>query len=757
MEQPPDDLVREPPVRTPRIGPGWWAALGLLGAVIVVVLGYELATHRSPICIAAHNTLSGPSSPAGLEAVEAMQLYVDETNRRGGVRGRRIELVRLDDQGNADIARANVPVIANSSCLAVLGHRLSTTSLAAGPGYKAAGIPALTGSTHVDELTTDNPWYFRAQNTSSMQGRSIAEYLNIIWEAPFVHLVTSDARFDRSFLRGFAAAYGVTSFRVWDFNADPALRADSVDRMAAAMAQAPEKGIIIIGTGEDSLPDVLKAVRRHDMATLVIASAGAGYEEFLHRFDTEPEEKRRPGFFSHNLYAVAPLIFDSAGAEAQAFGTAYLKKTGRRPGWIAAAEYDAARIMIAALRRADVRGRPNSIAGDRERVRAALAAMNRPERGVPGFLRTLYFDAERNMPRPIRLGFFGEGRFVSAPRQLVQVEHPELLDLADEFQKGHIVPAGDRYYWKQRVVYTGVDINRLNRLDVKEGSFNIDLNVWMRFSGDDDEPTRVEFPALLDRAVFDPQRPVESTQEGGLNYRLFRITGEFKNNYDLHDYPFDKQQLLIRLQNRQQRHELVTYVVDRFGLELSNGNSVVPVDRSPYSALQQWNLTELRYFVDSLSSNSTFGKPSMFGSRVSTEFAGFNLAILLQRNSDIYVIKTMIPLMLLALVVLATLFLPANLFRERINIPVTAILTSAVLLLSVNNQLGDIGYTITIEYIFYAFFGLCLASMLIGIAHDALLLQAKTREAGTLAHAGQVFYVLTIASLIAYYAWRHAD
>jgi len=111
--------------------------------------------------------------------------------------------------------------------------------------------------------------------------------------------------------------------------------------------------------------------------------------------------------------------------------------------------------------------------------------------------------------------------------------------------------------------------------------------------------------------------------------------------------------------------------------------------------------------------------------------------------------------MLLVLVVFATLFLPLNLFRERINIPVTAILTSAVLLLSVNNQLGDIGYTITMEYIFYAFFGLCLGSMLIGIAHDALCVEGRTGAAKILAIAGQVLYVLTVVGVIAHYWWRY--
>jgi branched-chain amino acid transport system substrate-binding protein len=86
----------------------------------------------------------------------------------------------------------------------VLGHYLSTTSPAAGPGYKAARIPALTGTSFVDDLTVDNPYYFRAQTTSSVQGRSIAEYLRYVMKAPVVHLVYSRDAFGVSFRRGFA-------------------------------------------------------------------------------------------------------------------------------------------------------------------------------------------------------------------------------------------------------------------------------------------------------------------------------------------------------------------------------------------------------------------------------------------------------------------------------------------------------------------------------------------------------------------------
>lgn len=88
-----------------------------------------------PIRIAFANSLTGPSSPAGLESLVATQLAIDEVNAKGGIKGRPIELVPFDDASSVEKARANVRAIADSPCVAVLGHYLSTVSLAAGPSY----------------------------------------------------------------------------------------------------------------------------------------------------------------------------------------------------------------------------------------------------------------------------------------------------------------------------------------------------------------------------------------------------------------------------------------------------------------------------------------------------------------------------------------------------------------------------------------------------------------------------------------------
>jgi branched-chain amino acid transport system substrate-binding protein len=727
-----------------------------MGAVLLLAAAWAaiLWTRPEPVRIAFASSLSGPSAPFGTESLVAAQLAIDEVNARGGINGRPIELVPFDDASSPETARANVQAIADSPCVAVLGHDLSSTSLAAGPAYKDARIPALTGGAAADDLTSGNEYYFRALSPVSAQGRSIAEHLRALMKEPKVHLVHTRDSYGKNFLRGFAAAYPTEQLRAFGLDVAPG-RIGSMDEALDAAVQEPGPGIIVVGAATDFSADIVKALRRRGIKGTIVTPQGAAREGYLQNFANEPEEKAHPGFFSENLYAASSLIFDSAGGAAQVFAADYKAKAGASPSWVGGGAYDAARLMIGALKRAAVQNRSDSKVADRDRVRVALAAIDSPKSAVVGLTGRLYFNANRDIPRPIRMGFFHYGRFVTAPLQLVRIDQPDGIDLAAEREKGYVLSFGDQHYWVQRVVYTGIDIVRLNRIDVKQGTFNVDFYLWMRFAGEGDGQTQVQFPALLDRDAFDPARPLQSGQEDGLNYRLYRISGDFKTRYELHNYPFDTQQLLLHFRNTQQRRELITYVIDRFGLRLADERTSL-VEDGAYSGLELWRFLGLRYFVDSLSSGSTLGKASLFDSGLKTEFAGFDTVIVLHRNSAIYMLKNLLPLFLLALVVFATLFFPETLFRERVTIPVTAILTSAVLLLAVDNQLGDVGYTIAVEKIFYVFFALCLMVMLSGFGHERLRHAGRKDMCAVLDRIAQVLYVGTALAAIAFVWWRYA-
>jgi ABC-type branched-subunit amino acid transport system substrate-binding protein len=732
-----------------------WLAIVACGALVVAVAWAAILwTRPEPIRIAFASSLSGKSAALGSESLVATQLAIDEVNAKGGVSGRPIELITFDDASDPAVARMNVQAIADSPSVAVLGHDLSSTSLAAGPAYKEARIPALTGGAAADDLTSANDYYFRALSPVSAQAHSIAEHLRAVMREPKVRLVHTRDSYGKNFVRGFAAGYRTEQLRVFGLDV-AAGQIQTMDNALDATAQEPGPGVIVIGAASDFSADIVKALRRRGIKGTIIAAQGAARESYLQFFANEPEEKVHPGFFSENLYAASSLIFDSAGVAAQAFAADYKAKAENSPSWVAGTAYDAARLMIDALRHAAVKNRSDSKGADRDRVRAALAAIDGPKSAVVGLTGRLYFNTNRDIPSPIRMGFFRYGRFVTAPLQLVGIDQPNGIDLAAERENGHLVSFGDRHYWIQRVVYTGIDVVRLNRIDVKQGTFNVDFYLWMRFASDDDGQTQVRFPALQDSGTFDPARPLKTGWEDGLNYRLYRINGDFKTRFELHGYPFDTQQLFLHFHNTQQRQELITYVIDRFGLRLADEQTSL-IEDGAYSGLELWRFLGLRYFVDSLSSGSTLGKAALFDSGLKTEFAGFGAVIVLHRSSAIYMLKNLLPLFLLALVVFATLFFPETLFRERVTIPVTSILTSAVLLLAVDNQLGDVGYTVAVEKIFYVFFALCLMVMLAGFGHERLRHAGRKHLCRVVDRTAQVVYVGTALATIASFWWRYA-
>ena len=123
-------------------------AAGITGAVLLLVAAWIVIvwSHPSPIRIAFANSLTGPSAPAGTESLIATQLAIDEVNAKGGLNGRPIELVLFDDASDPAVARANAQAIADSPSVAVLGHYLSSASLAAGPVYKDERIPVTLGA-----------------------------------------------------------------------------------------------------------------------------------------------------------------------------------------------------------------------------------------------------------------------------------------------------------------------------------------------------------------------------------------------------------------------------------------------------------------------------------------------------------------------------------------------------------------------------------------------------------------------------------
>lgn len=87
---------------------------------------------------------SGESYLAGYRVLFAARLAVREWNQRGGVAGRRIELIALDDEAREQTARLQARAFTiDGDLIGVIGHLSPVSASAAAPVYNAAGLPAL--------------------------------------------------------------------------------------------------------------------------------------------------------------------------------------------------------------------------------------------------------------------------------------------------------------------------------------------------------------------------------------------------------------------------------------------------------------------------------------------------------------------------------------------------------------------------------------------------------------------------------------
>lgn len=103
-----------------------------------------LPVSRPIVKIALVAPFEGRYRNVGYEVIYAVRLAVREANNSGGAAGYSIELVALDDSGDAEAAVEQARKIAiDPQVMGVIGHWLGANTTAAAPEYEVAGLPLL--------------------------------------------------------------------------------------------------------------------------------------------------------------------------------------------------------------------------------------------------------------------------------------------------------------------------------------------------------------------------------------------------------------------------------------------------------------------------------------------------------------------------------------------------------------------------------------------------------------------------------------
>ncbi|MGC4192940.1 MAG: ABC transporter substrate-binding protein [Thermomicrobiales bacterium] len=722
------------------------SALLIVAAIVSFVLIDRYRTDVDVFYVAVITSTPGDNDPVDEQVRNAALLARDDFNA-DAIRSPRMELVFFDDENDPDqavtIARQ---VVGDTRIVGVIGHGTSTTSLAAAPIYAEAGLPAITAQSTADSLS-QFPDYFRTIFTDSTEATVLSEYIANVFGYKQVSIITGPNDDEASVAHAFANAFAGkgTITHSWTITDN---RQESVASIVDEIKSAKDVGMVFLALNEDDGYEMVLQLRRAGLDLPLIGSEQLGSTVFSDRFAGLPEEQDAPGFFTQGMYAVSPLLFDSVGGDTLAFADTYHKRFGTRAGWRAPKTWDAITALGVAAQRAHITSDRHKTADYRKAIVTELHDMNSQDDAFRGLAGPLYF-SDGYSPQGFSIGQFDKGGLFSAPTQYRLVTNLSEYNMNAEVAAGRAIDLGDYYMRLYRVVYVGIDMIELRDLSTSSQSYTADFFIYFRYSGDD-EPLNIVFTNAQkgDLALGTPLNV--STTATGMNYRLFRVQGTFSEPMEFQDYPWDRHELTIRFQNPEHTQSDIVYVPDPSEVQKPQAERLVSgFDLSrPFNRVPSWKVESILFEQDAITTEA-----DDYDTQGLVQYSEYRTVIEIRRDVNRFLIKNLLPLLLLTLVTYIAIWFPAEQASARVGFAITALLSSSVMLNSISNQLPDIGYTVAIEWGYYVYIALSAVLVLLTIAVDRSYKAKRIARVRRLDTFIRSMYPLAILIVVGFYGW----
>ncbi len=150
-----------------------------LGATLFLSLfSMSPANAAETIKIGIAGSHSGDLASYGLPTVKAAELVVKDVNAKGGLLGRKVELIIEDEACKPELATNAATKLVSGKVVAVIGHICSGATKAALRTYKDANIITISPSATSPELTLSGqyPNFFRTIAPDDAQAKLVADF-----------------------------------------------------------------------------------------------------------------------------------------------------------------------------------------------------------------------------------------------------------------------------------------------------------------------------------------------------------------------------------------------------------------------------------------------------------------------------------------------------------------------------------------------------------------------------------------------------
>jgi branched-chain amino acid transport system substrate-binding protein len=345
--------------------------------ILAIQLFFSVSAHAGrPVEIGALMGFTGAYRTSHIHTFRAMKMAVNQINAAGGILGRKLVLVRLDNRSSplGSIKAAQSAV--KKGIIAVIGPIRSSNAIAAAPVLQAARIIMITPTSTSPDVTKTGSYIFRTCYTDKAQGLVMADFAcDDLKLKKAVVLTNTDNRYSIGL-----AGYIIDRFRakggivLWE--GDYLDKISDFGQLIQKVKMLDPDVIFIPGYSRDA-GMIVKKSRQMDLKSVFIG--GDGWDELIYHY---------AGNAINGCFHTAFWHPDLPGRKNRDFVEQYRKQYGEIKRFDSASAYDAVMILAVAIKKAGCL--------EPEKIRQAMMNINFTGAGGP-----IRFDRNGDPVKPV--------------------------------------------------------------------------------------------------------------------------------------------------------------------------------------------------------------------------------------------------------------------------------------------------------------------------------------------------------------------
>lgn len=307
--------------------------------------------------IAEIGPFSGGGASFGKWDNEGIMMAVDDINAKGGIHGKKIEMVKMDDQGNPTVAvNAAQKIVNNDKVVAAFATPLSTTTLATLGIFDQAKIPQFTAGQDPKLTAKGSQYIFRYNANSKAYTKTAADYIVNKLSAKKIAVITNSGAYGKGEHDSFVGA--LKELNITPVS-DQVVTPDGKEFSAQLTnIKTTNPDVIYIGSENIQSGLIVKQAKALGITAKIVGGSAL-----------DPVYIKTAGIDAAEGSIFTTQFIINANDETKAFNEACKKKYGEEGEFHIAKAYDGARMLIEAMNKAY----PNL---DGEHIRDAMRQLN---------------------------------------------------------------------------------------------------------------------------------------------------------------------------------------------------------------------------------------------------------------------------------------------------------------------------------------------------------------------------------------------